>query len=56
MQRESDDVQCSLCIFFFGGGGSTQGGEIAVYGQIETAWQVSSVGLHVEKHRHDYRL
>ena len=35
---------------------STQGGEITVYGLTETAWQVSSVGLHVEKHRHDYRL
>ena len=35
---------------------STQGGEITVYGLTETAWQVSSVGLHVEKPRHDYRL
>ena len=30
---------------------STQGGEITVYGMTETAWQVSSVGLQVEKHR-----
>ena len=29
----------------------TQGGEIIVYGLTETAWQVSSVGLHVEKQR-----
>ena len=35
---------------------STQGGEITDYGLTETAWQVSSVELHVEKHRHDYRL
>ena len=35
---------------------STQGGEITVYGLTETAWQVSSVGHHIEKHRHDYRL
>ena len=35
---------------------SIQEGEITVYGLTETAWQVSSVGLHVEKHRHDYRL
>ena len=33
-----------------------QGGEITVYGLTETAWQVSSVGLHVEKYRHDYQL
>ena len=32
---------------------STQGGEITVYGLTEPAWHV---GLHVEKHRHDYRL
>ena len=35
---------------------STQGGEITIYGLTETAMQVSSVGLHVEKNRHDYRL
>ena len=35
---------------------STQGTEITVYGLTETAWQVSSVGLHVEKYRHDYQL
>ena len=35
---------------------STQGGGITVYVLTETAWQVSSAGLHVEKHRHDYRL
>ena len=35
---------------------STQGGEITVHGLTEIMWQVSSVGLHVEKHRHDYRL
>ena len=33
-----------------------QGGEITVYGLTETAWQVSSVGLHVQKYGHDYRL
>ena len=41
-------------IFFFLR--STQGGEITVFGLTETAWQVSSVGLHVDKHRHAYRL
>ena len=35
---------------------STQGGEITVYGLTESERQVSSVGLYVEKHRHDYRL
>ena len=35
---------------------SIEGGEIAVYGLTETAWHIPSVGLHVEKHRHDYRL
>ena len=35
---------------------STQGGEITVKGLTETAWQVSSVRLHVEKRRHDYRI
>ena len=40
-------------LFFFR---STQEGEIAVYGLTETAWQVSSVRLHVKKHRHDNRL
>ena len=35
---------------------STQGDEIAVNGLTETAWQVSSDGLHDEKHRLDYRL
>ena len=43
----------SAHIFFFR---STQAGEITVYGLTEPAWQVSSVGLHVEKQRHDYRL
>ena len=43
----------SIMFFFLR---STQGGEIEVYGLTETAWQVSSVGLYVEKRRHDYRL
>ena len=47
-------VKIRLCFFFFLR--STQGGEITVYGMTETAWQVSSIGLHVVKHRHDYRL
>ena len=34
----------------------TRGGEISVYGLPETAWHISSVELHVEKHRHVYRL
>ena len=46
------DLSIQLCKTF----SSTQGGEITVYGLTETAWQISSVGLHVEKHRHDYRL
>ena len=32
---------------------STEGDEITVYGLTETAWQVSSVGLHVEIQRYD---
>ena len=35
---------------------STQGGEITIYGLTETAKQVSSVGLHVDKNKHGYRL
>ena len=45
-----------LIIYYYFFLRSTQGGEITVYRLTETAWQVSSVGLYVEKHRHDYRL
>ena len=50
LSKNEEEVQTN--IFF----SSTQGGEITVYWLIETAWQISSVGLHVEKHRHDYGL
>ena len=42
-------IPITFFFFFFFFLRSTQGGENTIYGQTETAYQVSSVGLHVEK-------